>query len=70
MSELIMNKPFTPVPNRVIDNHFCKMKNSELKVYILICRKTLGCQKRKEGISLIKMTQLTGLSKSTVVDAY
>lgn len=69
MSILPKNTPFTQVPNELIDTHLSKIKNSELKVYLLICRKTVGCQKRKEGISLVKMTQLTGLSKSTVVNA-
>ena len=69
MSILPKNTPFTQVPNELIDTYMDKMKNSELKVYLLICRKTVGCQKHKVGISLVKLTHLTGLSKSTVVDA-
>lgn len=69
MSVLPKNTPFTQVPNELIDTHLNKIKNSELKVYMLICRKTLGFQKRKDKISLSQMTKITGLAKSTVIEA-
>ncbi len=69
MSILPKNTPFTQVPNKIIDTYLCKMKNSELKVFMLICRKTLGYQKRWDRISLSQMTKYTGLAKSTVIEA-
>ena len=69
MAGLPKDIPYTQVPNSILDKKLKKLKSSELKILMLICRKTFGYQKRKDSISLSQMTKYTGLTKSTVIEA-
>jgi len=69
MAGLPKDIPYTQVPNSILDVKLKDLKSSELKILMLICRKTFGYQKRKDSISLSQMTKYTGLTKSTVIEA-
>ena len=69
MAGLPKDIPFTQVPNIILDEKLKELKSSELKIFILICRKTFGYQKLKDSISLSQMMKHTGLAKSTVIEA-
>ena len=51
----------TQIPNSVIDN-MVFLSGSELKVFIAICRKTIGWHKKTDRISHSQIRELTGLS--------
>lgn len=69
MAGLPKEIPFTQVPNCILDEKLKDLKSSELKVLMLICRKTFGYQKLKDSISLSQLTKHTGLAKNTVIEA-
>jgi len=45
------------------------MSGSELKVIMVICRKTFGWHKERDKISITQMMELTGLSNRAAIDA-
>lgn len=60
----------TPVSNEFIDKVLPKLKGSEIAIFIVICRKTIGWAGAVErDISLCTIAKLTGLSKNVVGDA-
>ena len=69
MAGLPKDIPYTQVPNSILDEKLKDLKSSELKIFMLICRKTFGYQKCIDSISLSQMTKHTGLTKSTVIEA-
>lgn len=71
---------FTQIPNIVLDEMMSELNESELKVFLYICRRTYGFHKEKDSISISQLTngivsngvQLdkgTGLSKRAVISA-
>lgn len=71
---------FTQIPNIVLDEMMSELNESELKVFLYICRRTYGFHKEKDAISLSQLTdgiivngekldKGTGLSKRAVVSA-
>ena len=65
----------TPVPNRVFDEHLYHLGMSELKVLLVIIRKTLGWKgegngrKQRDWISSEQLSRLTGVSKRAISGA-
>lgn len=64
-------KQSTPVPNMVFDIHLPTLSDSELKVYLIIIRQTLGWKyknKRKERdrITHSQFVKKTGLSRRVI----
>ncbi len=51
----------TQIPNSVIDNMMF-LSGSELKVFVAICRKTIGWHKKTDRISHSQIRKMTGLS--------
>jgi phage replication O-like protein O len=58
----------TQIPNDLFDTMLRDMGYAELKVTLIALRKTLGWQKRSDKISLSQMTELTGLSRNSVLE--
>ena len=61
----------TPVPNSVFDIHLPKLSDSQLKIYLIIIRQTLGWKyknKRKERdrITHAQFVKKTGLSRRVI----
>ncbi len=65
----------TPVPNVVIDQYLKVLNLSELKVLMVVIRKTLGWKagvngrKERDWISSGQLSQITGLSKRAITAA-
>ena len=59
----------TQTPNELFDDHMRYMSGSELKVILAICRKTFGWHKEQDNISLSQLMELTGLTRSSVINA-
>ncbi len=67
----------TPVPNEIINGWAMKLKGSELKVLLLVVRKTLGwiadpktgMRKEEDWISYSQLKRLTGLSSQPLSSA-
>jgi DNA-binding transcriptional ArsR family regulator len=65
----------TPVPNVLIDQHLKALNLSELKVLMVVIRKTLGWKagvngrKERDWISSGQLSQITGLSKRAITGA-
>ncbi len=65
----------TPVPNVVIDQYLKALNLSELKVLMVVIRKTLGWKagingrKERDWISSGQLSQITGLSKRAITGA-
>ena len=53
-------------PNDLIDHWLPHLGESELKILLLIIRKTFGWNKERDRISLSQMEKFTGLSRSNV----
>lgn len=65
-----MKKPgFTAVPHEVIDTHLREMSCAETKVLLVILRSTFGWHRETSSISLSKLSEITGLGKSTCSEA-
>ena len=59
----------TQTPNDLFDHWLPLLKESELKVLLVIIRKTFGWHKQRDQISLSQLEQFTGLSESSVLSA-
>ena len=65
-----MKKPnHTQVPNDFFDEVMCTLNGTETKVYLAICRKTLGWHKEKDAIAKSQIIEMTGSSENAVVEA-
>jgi phage replication O-like protein O len=63
------NKPnFTQAPNLLFDVHLREMGNAELRVVLVICRKTFGFHKDRDRISLSQLQKATGMSRQGVIN--
>jgi len=60
---------FTQTPNDLFDHWLPILKESELKVLLVIMRKTFGWHKVRDKISVSQLSKLTGLAEETVVIA-
>jgi len=60
---------YTQTPNRFIDEYMNQVSPAATKIYLTICRKTIGWHKDTEDISLSQIMKLTGLSKNTALRA-
>lgn len=59
----------TQTPNSLFDELLPLLGFAELKVVLIICRKTFGYHKRKDQISISQLMKLTGLARQRVLDA-
>jgi len=65
----------TPVPNVVFDQLMCNLSMGELKVLLVIIRKTLGWKgtgnerKRRDWISTSQLMQVAGISRRVISGA-
>jgi phage replication O-like protein O len=57
---------FTMVPDEILDTHLSKLSGSQLKVLLLIIRKTKGWQKKRDQISMSQFMEGTGLTRASV----
>jgi phage replication O-like protein O len=58
---------FTKVPNFMIAK-MCDMTAAELKIFLVVARKTYGYQKQADKISLSQFQELSGLSRQGVLN--
>jgi phage replication O-like protein O len=69
MAKVGFNLPnYTQTPNDLFDEMLPDMGLSELKVVLVIIRKTKGWHKERDRISLSQLMKLTGLSRQGVLD--
>ncbi len=54
----------TQVPNIIVDNIMKNLSGSELKVLLIVCRKTIGWQKIDDDISQTQFMEIGGLSRN------
>lgn len=59
----------TQIPNIIIDEVMKDLTPAEFKVFIVICRKTLGWHKLSDQISISQFMDLTKLSNKGVINA-
>jgi len=59
----------TQVPNYFLDIYMQVVKGSALKVFLAICRKTIGWHKLTDYISYAQLRQMTGLSAESIKKA-
>lgn len=59
----------TQVPNSVIDTLMRELSPAEFKVFIVVCRKTIGWHKLTDEISITQFMEITGLSNKGVINA-
>lgn len=65
-----MKRPrFTAVPNEFIDLHLPELSSAEVKVALVIMRLTYGWNRDLGTVSLSRLSELTGLAKSTCCEA-
>lgn len=60
---------FTMIPDVLLDRQLRELGHAELKVLLVIMRKTYGWQKDADRISLSQLAQLTGLNRRSVMRA-
>ena len=59
----------TQVPNELIDKWMRELSHAQFKVMIAICRKTIGWHKQTDSISISQITEMTGVTKKTVIES-
>lgn len=65
-----MRRPnFTAIPNEVFDEHMRSLSGSELKVLLVVCRKTIGFHKDTDSISISQIEEMAGISNRSAIDA-
>ena len=57
----------TQVPNDFIDKDMKTISGNDAKVYLVICRKTIGWHKEADYISISQIVNLTGISNRVVI---
>ena len=58
---------YTQIPNEVFDDMLVDLGKSELKVLMVIMRKTFGWHKIRDMISISQLQKYTGLTPSNVL---
>lgn len=56
-------------PNELVDHWLPLLKETELKVLLVIIRKTFGWHKKRDRISISQLMKFTGLSRQSVITA-
>src|SRR5579862_7049535 len=56
-------------PNDLVDHWLPLLKEGELRILIVVLRKTFGWQKEKDQISLSMFEKITGMTTSAVVNS-
>jgi phage replication O-like protein O len=65
-----MKRPrFTAVPHEIVDVYLKDLSESQIKVLLVILRKTYGWNRETDAISFTQMSELTGLTRGTCSDA-
>lgn len=59
---------YTQIPNIIFDELMPKMKEAELRIFMIICRHTIGWHVREKVFSLTFFQNLTGMSKQGVLN--
>ena len=60
---------FTQTPNDLIDHWLPHLGHAELKVLLVIIRKTFGWHKQRDRISLTQLQTITGLERTHITKA-
>lgn len=60
---------YTQVPNIIMDQYLTILTGLELKILLIICRKTLGWHKLSDRISLSQLEKLTASSRSQIIES-
>lgn len=60
---------YTQVPNIIMDQYLTILTGLELKILLIICRKTLGWHKLSDRISLSQLEKLTESSRSQIIES-
>lgn len=60
---------YTQIPNEMLDDWLHKLGLAELKVLMVIMRKTFGWHKTRDRISLNQLKEITGLEKTHISKA-
>lgn len=59
----------TQTPNYFIDNYMAIVSGAATKVFMAICRKTIGWHKETDRISLRQLEKITGLARNSIKGA-
>lgn len=59
----------TQIPNELIDKWMRELSHAQFKVMIAVCRKTIGWHKQTDSISVSQITEMTGVTKKTVIES-
>lgn len=59
---------WTQVPNKLLDEWFPKLKEAELRVFLIIIRYTLGYHRKEHPFSLSFLEKKTGMSRQGVIN--
>lgn len=60
---------YTQIPNIFLDEYMRELSSSGMKVFLVICRKTLGFQKFTDSIAISQIMDMTGLSNRVSIQA-
>jgi phage replication O-like protein O len=60
---------YTQTPNDLFDRWLPHLGEAELKVLLVIMRKTFGWHKKRDRISITQLSDITGLLRETVISA-
>jgi len=66
-----LQKPnYTVMSNDFIDKHIANLTGAEVKIFLAIARKTIGCSvfhNKTEKISISQFEEMTGLSNKQII---
>lgn len=59
----------TQLPNEFIDTYMHQVSPAATKVFLAVCRKTIGWHKATDEISISQLIEMTGLTRNTIKTA-
>lgn len=65
---MFQSPTFTQIPNIIFDELLPKMKEAEFRIFMIICRHTIGWHVREKMFSLSFFQEMTGMSKQGVLN--
>jgi phage replication O-like protein O len=66
---MFSSRPWTQIPNEFVDEYMKVLTGSEIQVFLLICRKTIGWHKETDAISQSQMREITGMTAPSIITA-
>lgn len=59
----------TQLPNEFIEKYMCQLRGSSVKVFMVICRQTIGWHRQRAAVAYSQIKKWTGLENTAIKEA-